>query len=142
LGCAENGVAIVELPQQIIPTSQETEITSEPSLSRRLYGPAKPVGSGSPPISAETIYTVPADTRTTIKMLLAANTTPSSPPVPETFTLSIGPESAQTQIFSDCEVDHGTPFIVGLELTLEAGEIIQALASNVTLTINGIEVPA
>lgn len=74
-------------------------------------------------------------------MLLACNTVVSSPPAPETFTLSIGPESTQTQIFSDCEVDHGTPLILGLELTLEAGEIIQALASNVTLTINGIETP-
>ncbi len=75
-------------------------------------------------------------------MIMACNTTPSSPPVPEVFSLSIGPDSAQTQILSDCEVDHGTPFIIGLELTLEAGEIIQALPSNVTLTINGIEAAA
>jgi hypothetical protein len=131
---------VVELPQQVVPTSAETAITSDPQFNRRLYGPARPVGSGSPP-EAETIYTVPAATRTTVTMVLGANTDTSSPPGSDVFTLSIGADSEDTRIFNNVPVDPGIPFAIGLELTLEEGEIIQALPSNVVLTINGREVP-
>src|SRR5882672_4032477 len=126
---------MVELPQQLVPTSQETEIIGSPQLARRLYGPARPAGIG-----AETIYNVPAGTRTTITMLLAANTDASSPPLTNSFTLSIGPDAEDTRIFNNTEVDPGVPMALSLELTLEEGEIIQALPSNVTLTLNGREV--
>jgi hypothetical protein len=131
---------VVEFPQQNIPTSQETEIIGTPTLARRIYGPAKP-GVGSPP-AAETIYTVPAGMRATITMLLATNTDSSSPLMADVFTLSIGPDSPETRIFSDCEVDPGIPLALELALTLEEGEIIQALPSNVTLVLNAIVAPA
>jgi len=132
---------VVELPQQLVPSSQETAIISDPQHNRRLYGPARPFGSGSPPIGPETIYTVPAGFRTTITMILGANTDNSSPPATDTFTLSIGPDSDDTRIFNNTQVDPGIPFAIGMELTLEEGEFIQALPSFVTLTINGREVP-
>lgn len=130
---------MVELPQQLVPVSQQTEITGTPALARRIYGPAKP-GIGSPP-AAETIYTVPAGMRATITMLLAANTDSTSPPIPDVFTLSIGADSPETRIFSDCEVDPGIPLALELALTLEEGEIIQALPSNITLVLNAIVAP-
>jgi hypothetical protein len=101
----------------------------------------RPFGAGSPPIEGETIYTVPAGYRTTITMILAANVDTSSPPITEHFTLSIGPDSEDTRIFYNVPVDPGVPFAIGLELTLEPGEIIQALSSNVSFTINGMEIP-
>jgi len=131
---------VVELPQQNIPTTQQTEITGSPLLARRIYGPAKPPGDGSP-LGAGTIYTVPAGMRTTVTMLLATNTSELSPPAVNTFTLSIGPDSEETRIFSNCEVDPGIPLALELELTLEEGEFIQALPSNVTLVLNAIEAP-
>jgi len=130
---------VVELPQQLVPSSQETAIISDPQHNRRLYGPARPVG-GSPSV-AETIYTVPLGFRTTITMILGCNTDGSSPPATDTFTLSIGPDSGDTRSFNNTQVDPGIPFAIGMELTLEEGEEIQALPSNVTLTINGREVP-
>jgi hypothetical protein len=130
---------VVELPQQNIPVTQETEITGTPLLARRIYGPGKP-GSGSPPV-AETIYTVPAGKRTTITMLLANNTDTSSPPVSDFINLSIGPDSDDTRFFS-AQVDPGFPLAIELELTLEAGETIQALPSTVTLTLNALEATA
>ena len=55
-------------------------------------------------------------------MILANNTDTSSPPLSDTFSLSIGAEA-----FFTAEVDPGFPLAVELELTLEAGEFIQAL---------------
>ena len=133
---------MVELPQQTVPVSSETAITSEPNLSRRLYGPATPTGTGSP-IGPETIYTVPVGKRATITMLLAANVDDSSPLTTKTFTLSIGSDATDTRIFNNSEVDPGTPVVLGLDLTLEEGEFIQALpAPGVALTLSGREFDA
>lgn len=131
---------MTEFPQQNIPISSDTAITSEPQLSKRLYGPGTPTGSGSPPILPETIYTVPLGKRAKITMLLAANTDDSSPPMTRTFTLSLGPDSPETRLFNNTEIDPGTPLALGLDLTMEEGEIIQALpAFGVAITINGSE---
>lgn len=124
---------MVTEPQQLIPQSQETEITGTPLLARRIYGPAKP-GAGSPP-AAETIYT--ASTRTTLTMILANNTDTSSPPVSDTFSLSIGADSDDTRFFT-AEVDPGFPLAVELELTLEEGETIQATPTTITLILNAL----
>jgi hypothetical protein len=134
---------MVELPQQTVPTSNETAITSEPNLSRRLYGPATPIGSGSPPSGPQTLYTVPVGKRATITMLLVANVDDSSPFETKTFTLSIGPDALDTRIFNNSEVDPGIPLALGLDLTLEEGEIVQGLpAPGVTITISGREFDA
>ena len=130
---------MVDLPQQTVPSSSETAITSDPNTSRRLYGPAQPSGGGSP-LGAETSYTVPAGLRTTITFLLAINADLGSPPATQTFTLSIGDDAPDTRIFNDSQVDPGFPVAIGLEITLEEGEYIQALPTGVTLTINGREV--
>jgi hypothetical protein len=131
---------MVEFPQQVIPVSSDTAITSEPQLSKRLYGPGTPAGSGSPPLLPQTIYTVPAGKRAKITMLLAANIDEDSPPLTQTFTLSLGPDSPETRLFNNCEIDPGTPLALGLDLTMEEGEIIQALPTiGVAITINGSE---
>ncbi len=130
---------MVNLPQQLIPSSTETTIISEPQLAKRLYGPATPAGSGSPAI-ASTIYTVPEGKRATVTMLLACNIDASSPLTTQTFSLSIGVDSLGTRIFNNCEVDAGIPLAIELDLTLEEGEFIQAApAPGVTITLNGLE---
>jgi hypothetical protein len=126
---------MVQLPQQNIPVSQTTTITAN---LKRLYGPAQPIGGS--PSGPETLYTVPVGMKTTVTTVIAANTDISSPPVEHVFSLSIGDDDPMTRIFSDAKVTPGEPFIVAVEVTLEAGEIIQAPATNdVTLTINGVE---
>ena len=134
---------MVELPQQLVPTSSDTSIISEPQLSKRLYGPGTPIGSGSPPSGPETIYTVPVGKRARITMLLATNTDSGSPTMTQTFTLSIGADSPETRIFNNTMVDPGVPLALGLDLTLEEGEIIQSLpTTGVAITINGQEFDA
>ena len=129
---------MVQLPQQNVPVSQTTTITAN---LKRLYGPAAPVGAGSP-LGPETLYTVPVGMKTTVTTVIAVNTDTSSPPVEHTFSLSIGADTAATRIFSDAKVTPGEPFIVAIEVTLEAGEFIEAPATtDVTLTINGVESP-
>lgn len=131
---------MVEFPQQVIPVSSDTAITSEPQLSKRLYGPGTPTGSGSPPLLPETIYTVPLGKRAKITMLLAANVDDTSPLSTRTFTLSLGSDSSETRLFNNCEVDPGIPLALELDLTMEEGEIIQALPTfGVAITINGSE---
>lgn len=127
---------MVTLPQELIPTSQDTTITSQPSLARRIYGPAQPVGAGSP-LGPETLYTVPVGFRATLRSIIAANTDTASPAVEHTFSLSIGDDAPDTRIFSDAKVTPGEPLISALDITLEAGEYIQAPAvTDVTITIN------
>lgn|SRR5574341_1546996 len=133
---------MVELPQQIVPISSDTAITSQPQLSKRLYGPATPAGIGSPPV-AETIYTVPVGKRAKITMLLVANIDISSPLTVQTFTLSLGIDSPERRLFNHCKVDPGIPLTLGLDLTMEAGEIIQALPTvGVAITLSGQEFDA
>jgi hypothetical protein len=123
-------------PQQLIPNSEEVAITSNPSLARRIYGPAQPVGAGSP-LGPETLYTVPDGFRATLRSIIAANTDTASPAVEHTFSISIGDDAPDTRIFSDAKVTPGEPFISELDITLEAGEYIQAPAvTDVTITIN------
>lgn len=127
---------MVELPQEAIPQSNETAITSTPSLARRIYGPAQPVGTGSP-LGPETLYTVPEGFRATLRSIIAANTDTASPAVEHTFSVSVGDDAPDTRIFSDAKVTPGEPFISALDITLEAGEFIQAPAvTDVTITIN------
>lgn len=134
---------MVELPQQAVPNSSDITIVGEPQLGKRLYGPGTPTGSGSPPTDPETIYTVPVGKRAKITMLLAANTDSGSPAATQTFTLSIGADSPETRIFNNTEVDPGTPLALGLDLTLEEGEIIQSLpTTGVAITISGQEFDA
>ena len=70
-------------------------------------------------------------------MILANNTDTSSPPLSDTFSLSIGPDSDDTRFFS-AEVDPDFPLAVELELTLEAGETIQARPTRITLVLNAL----
>lgn len=122
-------------PQQNIPVSQTTTISAN---LKRLYGPAQPVGGS--PSGPETLYTVPVGMRTTITVVMATNTDNASPPVEHVFSLSIGDDDPATRIFSDAKVTPGEPFIVAVDVTLEAGEFIQAPATtDVTITINGVE---
>jgi hypothetical protein len=123
-------------PQELIPQSTETAITSNPSLARRIYGPAQPVGAGSP-LGPETLYTVPDGFRATLRSIIAANVDTTSPPVEHTFSISIGDDAPDTRIFSDAKVTPGEPFISALDVTLEAGQYLQAPAvTDVTITIN------
>lgn len=134
---------MVTLPQQLIPSSTETAITVEPNLAKRLYGPATPVGSGSPPSGPQTLYTVPVGKRATVTMLLVANVDDTSPPASKTFTLSVGADSVGTRIFNNVAVDPGEVVALGLDLTLEEGEFIQGLpAPDITVTLNGREFDA
>lgn len=124
---------MVELPQQILPYSSETTITGEPSLERRIFGPDEAIGS---PLGPITIYTVPAGMRATLTMLLATNIDPASPPATGYFSISVGADAENRRLFNNSEVDPGTPMALGLALTLEEGEFLQALTTNVTLTLN------
>lgn len=126
---------MVLLPQELVPNSSDTTIVGEPSLSRRLYGPAQP--SASPPGPA-LLYTVPEGKRVTLTEIVAANVDISSPPVDGTFTLSLGADAVDTRLFSDVAVEYGKPFAQALAVTLEAGEFLEGSQTNVTLCINGI----
>ena len=75
-------------------------------------------------------------------MILANNTDTSSPPLTDTFSLSIGARTAERN-FLPLQVDPGFPLAVELELTLKAGETIQATPTTITLVLNAlVEGPA
>lgn len=69
-------------------------------------------------------------------MLLATNIDPASPPATGYFSISVGADAENRRLFNNSEVDPGTPMALGLALTLEEGEFLQALTTNVTLTLN------
>ncbi len=139
MGRAENGDSMVSEPQQLIPGSQQTAITSEPDTFKRLYGPGRPIPSPPGPM---TIYTAPAAVTAVLDSLIATNTDISSPPVEQTLTLSIGVDSESTRLFSSMVIPPGEPFVLPIGVTLEVGEIIQVeITSEVTLTLNGREIP-
>lgn len=102
-------------------------------IYKRLYGPAQP---GT---SAATLYTVPDNTITTVRRILANN--PSGSPVD--FTLSIGADAASTRIYDSYNIPAGGDVNeMAHDRPLAAGEIIQGFvgtSSTVVLTIDGIE---
>lgn len=125
------------LPQQLVPTAQDTNITGTPDTSKRLYGPGRPIPSPPGPM---TIYTVPVGKKAVVTSIMIANTDVSSPPATQHFSLSIGADAEDTRVFDQ---DIGGVNIALLDITLEAGEFLQAtVTSELTLTINGREVSA
>ena len=101
-------------------------------VQKRLYGPAQPG------LAAATLYTVPANRKTTIELIHAANTTGTA----ATLTLSIGADAAATRLLSAYSIAANGIFTLPTELTLVATEIIQGLqgtGSALTVTINGTE---
>lgn len=155
---------MVELPQQLIPNSTQTEVTDLPPVDvatvpplstevtamptldanvtllpvktfERIYGPAQPIAVlPSPPVNI--VYTVPAGKRLLIDHFHACNTTNNT----RWFTITIGdllPENAlwwETSLTANDILDH-SPIQV-----LYEGETIQALqqeAGAVTITISG-----
>jgi len=110
-----------------------TDVSSSRRRFKRLYGPAQ-LGT-----SAADLYTVPANTRTTIRRIFANN--PSGSPVD--FTLSIGADAAATRIYDSRNIPAGGDINeMAHDRPLEAGEKIQGFvgtAGTVTLTVDGIE---
>lgn len=99
---------------------------------RRIYGPALLSSS------AATLYTVPANTRTTIRHIHVSNPSASS----VDFTLSIGADAAGTRLWNGQPVGADRLIQEFRDHTLVAGEIIQAFASTTSvlnLTIDGYE---
>lgn len=97
---------------------------------RRVHGPALVTNA------AVTKYTVPAGMRLIVRRIHVSNTNAG----PVTFTLSIGADAAATRLFDAIAIAAGAVLDAYGPFTLEAGEIIQALAGTtniLTLTIDG-----
>lgn len=147
---------MVLIPQELVPTSIVTEITSLPSIDiatlpilnvaslppagqTRLYGPGRPIPSPTGPL---TIYTVPTAKKTLVTSIILVNTDASSPPMSQHFSLSIGVDAEDTRIF-DFDVPAAGDSLKNLDIALEAGEFLQAtVTAELTLTVNGQEVTA
>lgn len=103
-----------------------------PRTPKRLYGPALVTNA------AATKYTVPATTKTILRHIHVQNPTGSA----VTFTLSIGADAAATRVFDAFSIAAGQVLDHMCYYTLEAAEIVQALAGTtnvLTLTIGGDE---
>ncbi len=102
-------------------------------IAKRLHGPALVTNA------AATKYTVPAATKTIVRLIHVFN--PSGSAV--TFTLSIGADAAGTRIFDAYSIPAGSPNpYPWCYHVLEAAEIIQAFAGTtnvLVLTIDGDE---
>lgn len=88
--------------------------------------------------SASTLYTVPADTTTTVVAIHVAN----QGSVEATFGLSVGTDGAGKRFFSDVRVPVGCAFDWAGTLVLAEAEVLQGLASvasTLTVTISGVE---
>lgn len=99
----------------------------------RIYGPAQPTDAPA------TIYTVPADTRTTLSYIRIVNTAASQ----ATLTLSIGADAPGTREYSEFPIDANGVFAEFVELTMEAAETLQISQAHgspftaaLTVTIN------
>jgi hypothetical protein len=96
---------------------------------RRVHGPAQVTNA------AATKYTVPTGVKAWTRHIHVQN--PSGSPV--TFTLSIGADAAATRIFDAYSIPAGTTLDYWGRHTLEATQIVQALAGTtliLTLTID------
>jgi len=98
----------------------------------RVAGPAALAATAS------TLYTVPADTTTTVVAVHVAN----QGSVEATFGLSVGTDGAGKRFFSDVKVPVGCAFDWAGTLVLDETEVLQGLASvasTLTVTISGVE---
>ncbi len=89
------------------------------TVSKRLVGPSFLT------TSAVTQYTVPASTRTVIQRIHISNASGA----PVTFTMSIGADAAGARLYDGVSIAAGRTYDAYGPFTLEAAEIIQALAS-------------
>lgn len=101
-------------------------------MKKRLAGPAQVSNA------AATKYTVPSNTRTTIRHIHVQNPSGSA----ATFTCSIGADAAGTRILDAISIAAGTAQDFWGPYTMEAAEILQALSGTnnvLTLTVDGEE---
>lgn len=99
--------------------------------------PSRLVGPTPVDLTVETVYTVPANRRTTIRHIWVQN-----PGAAATFTLSIGADAAATRIYDGVSIPEDVPRSDHVYFVLEAGEILQASSSaddQMVLTIDGTE---
>lgn len=118
-----------QLPPFTQPISGTLSLTDN---RKRLYGPAQP---GT---VAATIYTTPVGKKTAIEFIQISNDTAST----ATITISITADGAATRILDAFPIPAHGVFSQAYELSLAAGEIIQAFqgtSSALTVTINGTE---
>lgn len=102
-------------------------------IPKRLHGPAQVSNA------AATKYTVPSVTKTVVRRIHVQN--PSGSPV--TFTLSIGTDAAAVRLFDAYAIPANGLLDYFGPHTLDAAEIIQALAGTnnvLVLTIDGDEI--
>lgn len=100
---------------------------------KRLYGPAQ-LGN-----TTATRYTVPALTKTVIRMITVSNPTGGA----VTMTASIGADSAATRIFDAYSFAAGSKTIFWLYEVMDAAEILAMHASAATslaVTVDGDEI--
>lgn len=91
------------------------------------------VGPTALTTSAATLYTVPSSTKATLRYIHVCNETATA----RTFTMSIGTDGAGKRLFTEVTVAANDSFSCDMNLTLEASEILQGLASaNTALTVH------
>lgn len=100
---------------------------------KRLIGPQNLNTTGG------TVYTTPANTQAVLRDIIVCNESNAT----ATFTISIGTDGAGKRLFKSAELTANTTFQQTGGITLEATEVVQALASAnsaIVLTISGLEV--
>lgn len=100
---------------------------------KRLVGPQLLNTTGG------TVYTVPANTQAVLRDIIICNESGSA----ATFTISIGTDGAGKRLFKSSSLAANTTFQQTGNITLEAAEVIQAVASAnsaIVLTISGLEI--
>ena len=86
-----------------------------------------------------TVYTVPANTQAVLRDIIVCNESNAT----ATFTISIGTDGAGKRLFKSASLTANTTFQQTGGITLEAAEVIQAVASAnsaIVLTISGLEI--